>query len=66
MGNKDSHTSKPHQKGPGLGPGPKKPYIKPTLIAFGSITEITLGPSPGIGESGDPTVLKGAGSGLPD
>lgn len=31
---------------------PKKPYEKPELICYGDVRDITLGPSPGFGESG--------------
>ena len=65
MGSKDRHLLQTHQKDPEPGSGSREPYIKPALIAFGSITEVTLGPSPGIGESGNPDTLKGADVGLP-
>jgi hypothetical protein len=38
--------------------GKKKPYQSPELIALGDIRDITLGPSPGLGESGNPAVFR--------
>ena len=36
----------------------KKPYAKPRLIPYGDLRTLTLGPSPGIGESGNPAVFR--------
>ncbi|HXU34120.1 MAG TPA: lasso RiPP family leader peptide-containing protein [Thermoanaerobaculia bacterium] len=41
-----------------LVPGPKRPYEPPKLIVFGDLRTLTLGPSPGIGESGNPALFK--------
>jgi hypothetical protein len=37
---------------------PLKPYLKPYLEEMGDLRNLTLGPSPGIGESGFPMVFK--------
>ena len=34
---------------------PKKPYQKPRLIHHGDVRDVTMGPTPGIGESGAPS-----------
>ncbi len=39
-------------------PGPKRPYEPPRLVLFGDLRTLTLGPSPGIGESGNPALFK--------
>lgn len=39
-------------------PPPKRPYEAPRLIVFGDLRTLTLGPSPGIGESGNPALFK--------
>ncbi len=36
----------------------KKPYAPPRLTAYGDLRTLTLGPSPGIGESGNPAVFR--------
>ncbi len=36
----------------------KKRYQSPCLIIFGDVRDLTLGPSAGIGESGNPLVFK--------
>jgi hypothetical protein len=38
--------------------GPKRPYERPQLVVFGDLRTFTLGPSPGIGESGNPALFK--------
>lgn len=43
------------------GPKVKKVYARPAVRAFGPVVGVTLGPSPGIGESGNPGTLRGAG-----
>lgn len=37
---------------------PKKPYRRPQLLLWGDLRDLTLGPSPGIGESGNPALFK--------
>ena len=37
---------------------PKKPYHRPQLTLWGDLRDITLGPSPGVGESGTPGMFK--------
>jgi len=37
----------------------RKPYNKPRLRIMGSIQSLTLGPTPGRGESGNPAVYLG-------
>jgi|WetSurMetagenome_2_1015567.scaffolds.fasta_scaffold720791_2 hypothetical protein len=32
----------------------RKPYSTPRLIRYGDVRDVTLGPSPGTGESGNP------------
>ena len=65
MGSKDSHLLQTHHKDPEPGSGSRKPYIKPALIAFGRIEDVTLGPSPGVGESGDQETFKSEDPGFP-
>lgn len=36
----------------------KKPYATPRLTTYGDLRTLTLGPSPGIGESGNPAVFR--------
>lgn len=36
----------------------KKAYRKPRLTLWGDLRDVTLGPSPGIGESGQPGLFK--------
>ena len=36
----------------------KKRYQRPTLDSLGDLRDITLGPSLGTGESGDPTIFR--------
>ncbi len=38
--------------------GAKRPYHAPQLVVFGDLRTVTLGPSPGIGESGNPALFK--------
>lgn len=33
-------------------------YVSPRLVRYGDVRDVTLGPSPGIGESGNPGVLR--------
>ena len=40
----------------------KKPYRTPSLQKFGNIREVTLGGSPGLGDSGFPTVFRPPGT----
>lgn len=37
---------------------PKRPYRSPRLIALGELLDVTMGPSPGLGESGNPAVFR--------
>ncbi len=36
----------------------RRPYSAPVLEDFGDVRDITLGPSPGVGESGAPTMFR--------
>lgn len=36
----------------------KKPYDPPKLVRYGDVRDVTLGPSPGTGESGQPLTFK--------
>jgi len=36
---------------------PLKPYLKPALEELGDLRAVTLGPTPGFGESGSPGTL---------
>lgn len=36
----------------------RKPYRKPRLVLWGDLRGLTLGPSPGVGESGNPAMFK--------
>lgn len=36
----------------------RRPYRAPTLTPFGDVRDLTLGPTPGIGESGAPLVFR--------
>lgn len=38
-------------------PAPKR-YQKPRLIHHGDVRDVTMGPTPGPGESGNPTVFR--------
>ena len=43
-----------------------KPYSKPVLTCYGDVRDVTLGPTPGFGESGCACDRKpGAGGGCP-
>ena len=33
---------------------PREPYLSPRITVFGKLCDLTLGGSPGIGDSGDP------------
>jgi hypothetical protein len=45
--------------------GAKRPYGAPSLTCYGTIQVTTLGPTPGVGESGNPTILReGNGGGF--
>lgn len=37
---------------------PRKPYRRPRLVLWGDLRDVTLGPSPGVGESGTPGMFK--------
>jgi hypothetical protein len=37
---------------------PKKAYRRPRLTLWGDLRDVTLGPSPGVGESGAPGMFK--------
>jgi hypothetical protein len=37
---------------------PKKAYRRPRLTLWGDLRDVTLGPSPGVGESGNPGMFK--------
>lgn len=37
---------------------PKKPYTPPQLAVFGDVRDVTMGVSPGVGESGNPVVFR--------
>lgn len=37
---------------------PKKAYRRPRLTLWGDLRDVTLGPSPGVGESGTPGMFK--------
>lgn len=41
-----------------IAPIAKRPYEAPRLAVFGDLRTLTLGPSPGIGESGNPALFK--------
>jgi hypothetical protein len=53
-------TPPPSAPSPATGsPGAaKKPYQPPELTALGDLRDLTMGPSPGIGESGNPVVFR--------
>ena len=36
----------------------RKPYRPPQLIPRGDVRDVTLGPTPGVGESGNPGTLR--------
>lgn len=36
----------------------RRPYKSPRLIDFGDVRDLTLGGSPGVGDSGAPNILK--------
>lgn len=35
-------------------PTPREPYVRPKLTPFGDVREVTLGGSPGVGDSVNP------------
>jgi len=37
---------------------PRRRYRMPKLVRFGDIRDLTLGSSPGVGESGNPVVFR--------
>jgi hypothetical protein len=45
-----------HENGAGA---VRKPYESPRLVRYGDVRDVTLGPTPGTGESGAPGVLRG-------
>ena len=44
-------------------PVTRKKYTKPVLSLFGEVRDITLGPTAGLGESGNPTIFRPPGVG---
>jgi len=46
------------------GDGAKRPYVRPSVVYFGSVATLTAGVSLAIGESGDP-LNRGSESELP-
>jgi hypothetical protein len=36
----------------------RKPYVTPALVLYGDVRDVTLGPSPGTGESGNPLTFR--------
>ncbi len=36
----------------------RKPYDPPRLVRYGDVRDVTLGPSPGTGESGNPLLFR--------
>lgn len=51
----EASSSPSSAQAPGTG---RKPYARPKLENFGDLRDITLGPSPGLNESGNPYTLK--------
>ncbi len=43
---------------PQAAPAPKRPYQPPHLIVYGDLRDLTMGPSTGSGESGNPTIFR--------
>lgn len=37
---------------------PRRDYRKPRLIPRGDVRDVTMGPTPGVGESGNPGTLR--------
>lgn len=37
---------------------PRKPYSAPELAIFGDVRDVTMGVSPGVGESGNPVIFR--------
>lgn len=35
-----------------------RPWSRPELIVYGDIRQLTMGPTPGVGESGNPAVFR--------
>lgn len=46
-------------------PGRRRPYREPSLTVHGDVRSLTLGPSPGIGESGLPLLLRANSRSMP-
>lgn len=36
----------------------KRPYSPPRLAVFGDVRDVTMGVSPGVGESGNPVIFR--------
>lgn len=43
---------------PPIGPGSRRAYAAPAVRVLGDIRDVTMGPTPGIGESGGALVFK--------
>lgn len=43
---------------PGASSASRRPYRPPRLIEYGSLLDLTLGPSAGTGESGNPEIFR--------
>lgn len=56
------HASTPDRRSPPDGQ-PRRAYQAPKLTCFGAVQAVTLGGSPGIGESQNPGLFKGGGFG---
>ena len=36
----------------------RRPWVRPRLEHYGDVRQLTLGPTPGVGESGNPAIFK--------
>lgn len=37
---------------------PRRAWVRPRLEHYGDVRQLTLGPTPGVGESGNPAIFK--------
>lgn len=44
--------------GPAAGPARRRPYRAPALVFFGDLRDLTLGGSPGVGDSGGGVLIQ--------
>lgn len=55
----DNENGMPAPKQPHGQKTQRKPYVRPQLYPFGDLRSLTLGGSPGVGDSGNPRTQRG-------